>query len=208
MTSGVIIRPCGLEAVLLEVEDRGQVLDRYEALSAHAPAGVRDVVPSQVAILVSFDPAVTTLEAVVAWIGAVPAVTSSRAAAAAVQIAVTYDGEDLAAVAAAAGMTSEEVVRAHTAAEFRVAFCGFTPGFAYLSGLPVELQLPRRSTPRTRVPAGSVAIASEFSAVYPQASPGGWHLLGRADVRMWDLDREVPGLLSPGDTVRFIASPP
>jgi KipI family sensor histidine kinase inhibitor len=89
---------------------------------------------------------------------------------------------------------------------FRVDFCGFAPGFAYLTGLDEALWLPRRSTPRTRVPAGSVAIASEYSAVYPGASPGGWHLLGTTSAQVWDPDRVRPALLEPGTKVRFVRS--
>ena len=100
-------------------------------------------------------------------------------------------------------MAVDAVVAAHAAATYTVAFCGFAPGFAYLTGLPAALRLPRRATPRPRVPAGSVAIAGELSAVYPTASPGGWHLLGRTDVALFDVDRDPPALLTPGTIVRF-----
>jgi KipI family sensor histidine kinase inhibitor len=108
-------------------------------------------------------------------------------------------------VAVRTGRSEDEVVALHSSAEYRVGFCGFMPGFGYLLGLPPELQLPRRSTPRTRVPAGSVAMAAEFSAVYPSASPGGWHLLGTTDLMLWDESRHVPALLVPGTRVRFEA---
>jgi KipI family sensor histidine kinase inhibitor len=125
-----------------------------------------------------------------------------------VEIEVDYDGADLDEVAAATGLSADEVVVAHAGTVFTVAFCGFAPGFAYLTGLPPELHLPRRSSPRTRVPEGSVAIADAFSAVYPRSSPGGWHLLGRTEARLWDLTRDVPGLLQPGDRVRFARTTP
>lgn len=119
-------------------------------------------------------------------------------------IDVEYDGEDLAMVADAAACSIEEVIALHSAPTYCVAFCGFSPGFGYLSGLHPRLHLPRRPSPRTVVPPGSVAIAGEYSAVYPSASPGGWNLLGRTSRSLWDLDRDDPALLQPGDTVRFV----
>jgi KipI family sensor histidine kinase inhibitor len=117
---------------------------------------------------------------------------------------VTYDGDDLAMVAAEVSCSIDDVIQMHSTPTYRVAFCGFSPGFGYLSGLDSRLRLPRRPSPRTTVPAGSVAIAGEYSAVYPSASPGGWHLLGRTSHLLWDVRRSVPALLQPGDTVRFV----
>jgi KipI family sensor histidine kinase inhibitor len=116
---------------------------------------------------------------------------------------VVYDGDDLGDVAGAAGLTVEEVVVIHSGALYRCHFCGFAPGFAYLSGLDPRLHLPRRATPRTSVPAGSVAIAGPYTAAYPSASPGGWHLLGHTDATLWDLGADPPALITPGTTVRF-----
>jgi KipI family sensor histidine kinase inhibitor len=116
---------------------------------------------------------------------------------------VVYDGTDLADIAAAAGLSVADVVALHSGAVYRCDFCGFAPGFAYLAGLDPRLHLPRRATPRTSVPAGSVAIAGPYTAAYPSASPGGWHLLGRTDVALWDLDADPPALITPGTTVRF-----
>lgn len=124
-----------------------------------------------------------------------------------VTIPVSYDGPDLADVARLAGLAESDVVALHTAAEFRVEFFGFAPGFAYLTGLPAPLQLPRRATPRTQVPAGAVAIAAAYSAVYPRPSPGGWHLLGTTPMVMFDAEAETPTPLRPGDHVRFEALP-
>jgi len=121
-----------------------------------------------------------------------------------VTIPVVYDGDDLADVARRCDMSVDAVVAAHTSTEFRAAFCGFAPGFAYLVGLPSALHLPRRDTPRTAVPAGSVAIAAEYSAVYPRSSPGGWHLIGHTDFAMFDVARDPPAIVVPGDTVRFV----
>lgn len=114
-----------------------------------------------------------------------------------------YDGEDLSEVARSSGLSTDEVVLLHSSATYQVAFCGFMPGFAYLRGLPSELQLPRRDTPRPRVPAGSIAIAAHYCAVYPVDSPGGWHLLGHTDATLFDSSATPPALLVPGATVRF-----
>jgi KipI family sensor histidine kinase inhibitor len=121
-----------------------------------------------------------------------------------VEIGVHYDGEDLAEVAERLGLEVPEVVARHTAPTYTVACLGFSRGFPYLDGLDPLLRLPRRDTPRARVPAGSVAIAAEQAGIYPQTSPGGWHLLGRTDVPLFDPGREPPALLAPGDRVRFV----
>ncbi len=122
-------------------------------------------------------------------------------------IETVYDGADLDDVADLCGMSVEALVARHSASEFEVAFCGFAPGFAYLSGLDPALVVPRLATPRTSVPAGSVAIADRWSAVYPRESPGGWRLIGRTSATVWDLGRTPPALLSPGSHVRFAAVP-
>ncbi len=116
---------------------------------------------------------------------------------------VAYGGPDLASVARRAGLTLDEVARRHASALYRVAFLGFAPGFAYLTGLPQELAAPRLGTPRPRVPAGSLAVAGGYSGIYPAESPGGWNLIGRAAARLFDRDRDPPALLAPGDRVRF-----
>jgi KipI family sensor histidine kinase inhibitor len=122
-----------------------------------------------------------------------------------VVIDVVYDGPDLAEVAGHTGLTAAQVVEAHTATLWRVGFSGFAPGFAYLVDGDPRLRVPRRSEPRTSVPAGSVGLAGEFSAVYPRQSPGGWQLIGRTDAVLWDLDRPHPALLTRGMWVRFRA---
>jgi len=121
-----------------------------------------------------------------------------------VEIFVRYDGDDLDFVAEQCGITTREVISLHTSVDFTVEFCGFAPGFAYLIGLPSALILPRRTTPRPRVTAGSVAIAAHYSAVYPRESPGGWHVLGTTTHDMWDIDRRPPAVLQPGMRVRFV----
>lgn len=122
-----------------------------------------------------------------------------------VTIEVDYDGEDLGSVARAWGTDEDGVVARHQDLEFTSAFCGFAPGFAYLTGLPEELAVPRLESPRTKVPSGSVAVAGTWCAVYPSASPGGWRLLGRTGATLWDPDLPDPATLSPGTRVQFRA---
>lgn len=123
-----------------------------------------------------------------------------------IEIPVTYDGPDLADVADHTGLSEEDVVAAHTGTPWTAAFGGFAPGFAYLVGGDDRLVVPRRETPRTSVPAGSVGLAGEFSGVYPRSSPGGWQLIGRTDAVMFDVDRDPPALLAPGARVRFVVA--
>lgn len=193
----------GQAAVLLdEVDDPAGWAAAFVRLGM---SGVVDVVPAARTVLVAAEDE-RALAAAVASFAQVVADPAKSSSGPRVDIDVIYDGPDLAEVAGAVGMSTDEVVDAHTAATFRVAFCGFAPGFAYLTGLPAELHLPRRPTPRTRVPAGAVAIASEYSAVYPTVSPGGWHLLGSTRVELFDVERDPPALLMPGTTVRFVAT--
>ncbi len=168
--------------------------------------GVSDVVPAEATLLVRCDHAAAQqevqhrLEELVESYDENP----SRVAREPVEIPVRYDGEDLAFVAEACSLSEEEVIQRHLGTTYVAAFCGFAPGFAYLSGLNSSLQLPRRNSPRTRVPAGAVAIAATYSAVYPQESPGGWHLIGSTSRELWDVARQPPALIEPGRQVRFI----
>ena len=118
-------------------------------------------------------------------------------------IDVVYDGPDIADLADAAQVSIDDVVRLHATGTYEVAFCGFSPGFGYLRGIDRRLHVPRRDTPRTSVPAGSVGIAAGYTCVYPSASPGGWYLIGHTAAPMWDVDRDPPALLNPGRLVRF-----
>jgi KipI family sensor histidine kinase inhibitor len=138
------------------------------------------------------------------WSVPVPAVDSGPL----VEIPVLYNGSDLHDVAELWGVTDEEVVRRHSGVEHRVAFCGFAPGFAYLTGLSEACHVPRRPAPRTSVPAGSVALAGSYTGVYPRSSPGGWQLIGTTQVLLWDMDREPAALLTPGTRVRFVPRNP
>ncbi len=122
-----------------------------------------------------------------------------------ITVPTVYDGIDLPDIAESCNTSPEGVVRRHQEIEFEVAFCGFAPGFAYLTGLPPDLRVPRLNEPRVSVPRGSVALADEYAAVYPAASPGGWRLLGRTDLVLFDLERDPPSTLRPGTRVRFEA---
>ena len=186
----------------------------YRALMADEPAGVVELVPAARTVLVRFDPALTSSARLADRIGEVVEAIEHEAGgftdandADVLEIRVRYDGDDLNDVAHQTDLTPEEVVARHSAPIYTVAFCGFAPGFGYLTGLDEALWLPRRATPRTRVPAGSVAVADRYTAVYPQASPGGWHLLGRTDARVWDPEREPPAMFAPGTKVRFVPEP-
>ncbi|MFB7408550.1 allophanate hydrolase subunit 1 [Streptomyces sp. NPDC056202] len=162
--------------------------------------GVREIVPAARTVLLDgvADPDRLAAELSGWEVGPLPARVGG-----AIAIPVRYDGPDLAEVAALWGVSVEAAVRIHTAAEFRVAFCGFAPGFGYLTGLDERYGVPRRATPRTAVPAGSVALAGPYTGVYPRSSPGGWQLIGTTDAVLWDTGREPAALLTPGTRVRF-----
>ncbi|WAI81549.1 MULTISPECIES: 5-oxoprolinase/urea amidolyase family protein [Achromobacter] len=196
--------PVNTDALLVELDDLEQTLALFAALQGRPIEGVTELVPAARTVLVVFQPGVVSRAALIADIGARD--TSSRVArdGKLIEIPVHYNGEDLDDVAQHLGITREEVVRRHTGGTYSVAFTGFAPGFAYLSGGDPTLDVPRRKTPRTRIPAGAVALAGTFSGVYPQASPGGWQILGVTPVAMWDLNRETPALLQPGYRVRFV----
>lgn len=196
------VLPMGPTAVLLD-ELGAPPASVGEAVRCLRLDGVVDIVPAAETVLITVD----RPEDVRTVLDALPVVEHEEPderRATPVQIPVVYDGEDLAEVAARTGLSIADVIERHSGAGFSVAFCGFAPGFAYLDGLPPELHLARRATPRTRVPAGSVAIAAGFSAVYPTASPGGWHLIGRTDAVLFDVHADPPARLTPGVPVRFV----
>jgi KipI family sensor histidine kinase inhibitor len=177
------------------------------AIRAAALPAVHDVVPAYNALTVFYDPLHVGFGDIAERLVGLAASASGGAAEDAgrlVEIPTRYDGPDLEEVARAAGLSPDEVVRLHAGTEYRVHLLGFAPGFAYLGQLPPALRLPRRASPRTRVPAGSVAIAGAQTAVYPLATPGGWHLLGSTDAAMWEVHRHPPALLAVGDRVRFV----
>jgi KipI family sensor histidine kinase inhibitor len=205
--SPVRVLPCGEEALLVELDGLDAVLGMHAALAADPPEGVVELVPAARTILVAFDPARTAPERLAEALRDVRPLAAARERGPLVEVPVVYDGEDLEEVAGLAGCSAEAVVRRHLAGEYLAAFCGFAPGFAYLDGLDPALHVPRRDTPRTRVPAGAVALADRFTAVYPRPSPGGWRLIGRTDLALWDAERDPPALLAPGTRVRFVEPP-
>ncbi len=194
--------PYGPGGWLVEVPGH-EVIGYAAAVRAIAHHAIAEVVPGARTVLVRVaEPG--ALDEIGAILAALVPQPVEEATARTVEIPVTYDGEDLADVAAATGLSTGEVAERHATPTYTCAFCGFAPGFAYLVGLDPALHLPRRSTPRTRVSAGSVAIAAEYSAVYPSASPGGWHVIGQSTLALWDPLRERAALVEPGTSVRFV----
>lgn len=192
--------PYGMHALMAEYSTLEAVVAAAAAVRAAALDRVSDVIPGARTVLVEY--AGSEPPGLRALLGAEH--QQILAGGRLIEVPTRYDGPDLAEVAERTGMTVAEVIALHSGTEFAAAFCGFAPGFAYLSGLPPVLHLPRRSSPRTRVPAGSLAMASEFTGVYPTVSPGGWHLLGTVAVAMFDIGREPAALIAPGDRVRFV----
>lgn len=198
------VRRAGPSAVLLELDSADAVSAAYGQLAAAREAGVLsavEIVPAARTVLVD---GVTDSADVATLLKTgecpTPSVVGSSKA---VEIPMRYDGEDLDDVARLWGTDRAGVVAIHTATVFRVAFCGFAPGFAYLTGLDQRHHVPRRPSPRTRVPAGTVALAGPYSGIYPTASPGGWQCIGRTEMTLFDLESDPPALLTPGTTVRF-----
>jgi KipI family sensor histidine kinase inhibitor len=202
----VQIHRYGPEALLVEVDDAPAALALYRAARSRG-VRARDVVPAARTVLFSgCEPERLAVELadLTAEVAAVVAAATPEGAL--VEVPTTYDGPDLEDVARRWDMTVAEAVATHTALDFVVAFCGFAPGFAYCTGLPAALAVPRHPDPRPRVPVGSVGLAGEFTGVYPTASPGGWRLLGRTELLLWDADRDEPATLAPGTLVRFVAA--
>lgn len=215
----MLVRPCGDQAVIIDLlsEDaefvRGTILDAvlalHRALIAQEVPGIVDMVPAAQTLLVTLDTARITPARFAEIVGGLHLFPESAAGGDhrdPVEIPVLYDGPDLDEVAHLAGLTVAELVRAHTETVWTAAFGGFAPGFYYLvpQGDHPFPAIPRKDQPRTRIPSGAVALAGEFSAVYPQQSPGGWQLIGSTEITMWDVDRWQPSLLQAGDTVRFV----
>lgn len=196
--------PVNLNALLVELDDLEQTLALLASLQRQPLPGVEELVPAARTLLVRFRPSAISAAALARSMAARDLSQRAERSSTLVEIPVHYDGEDLAEVAQILGISPAEVVRRHTGSDYTVAFTGFAPGFAYLSGGHPSLNVPRRSTPRTRIPAGAVGLAGTFSGVYPQASPGGWQILGVTPVAMWDMARPQPALLQPGYRVRFV----
>ncbi|MCK0177243.1 MULTISPECIES: allophanate hydrolase subunit 1 [Mycobacteriaceae] len=199
----------GDHALLLQFGSTTEVLAWTEAVRGAALPGVLDIVPASRTVLVKLDgaryraPTRQRLAALRLDRSAVADAAEPTGHEADVVIDVVYDGADLDEVARLTGLATDEIVAAHTGTLYRAGFGGFAPGFAYLVGGDERLHVPRRAEPRTKVPAGSVGLAGEFSGVYPRESPGGWQLIGRTDAALWDVDRENPALIMPGMWVQF-----
>jgi KipI family sensor histidine kinase inhibitor len=193
------LRPVGRSAVLADVADAVEALDLATWARSEGVEAV-EVVPAARTVLFDgvADPAALR-DRLAGWVP-----SGCRAAGERVELPVVYDGPDLELVAEVWGTDVAGVVARHSEVEYVAAFCGFAPGFSYLSGLPPELAVPRLASPRPRVEVGSVGLADTWCGVYPTASPGGWRLLGRTDARLWDPSRERPALLAPGTRVVFV----
>ncbi|MEU9505672.1 allophanate hydrolase subunit 1 [Micromonospora sp. NPDC048170] len=213
------IRPVGTNALLLDCADADQVEAWRAELWRRRERGqltVVEIVPAATTVLLDGvpDPAATAAR-IAAWKAGTAASTETggraatidpAAAAGLVEVPVTYDGADLPVVAEHWGVDVPAVIERLGRTRFRVAFCGFAPGFAYLTGLPAELAVPRLPTPRPRVPAGSIALAGPYAGIYPAASPGGWLLVGRTDLALFDVHADPPARLTPGTPVRLVAA--
>lgn len=197
----------GQHALLIECADADQVAASYALLRAmRVELGAVEVVPAATTVLLD---GVRDQDSTIAVLDRTALPVPDPAAGAEldprlVELPTTYDGADLGEVARQWETTTDEVIRLHQDTLFVVSFCGFAPGFAYCSGLPGGLSVSRRPDPRPAVPAGSVALADEYTGVYPGSSPGGWQLIGRTTATLWRSDADVPALLSPGTQVRFV----
>jgi KipI family sensor histidine kinase inhibitor len=178
-----------------------QVVGLFLQIQTAAPEWLENLHPAYASLLIDFDPRRTGHQEVINYVKSIPSTRAAVRSSKLVELSVRYDGEDVKEVAQIHQLTIENLIRLHSSADYRVAFLGFMPGFAYLLGLPDALVTPRRTTPRLRVPAGSVAIGGGQTGVYPTDSPGGWRIIGRV------LDQEFPlspEWVTPGDRVRFI----
>jgi KipI family sensor histidine kinase inhibitor len=200
--------PCGDRAILVEVADAAERRRLDTTLRRRPLSGTVEHVPGARTVLV----VATTPNALPGIATALHDLVldedDSPEQSDEVVVEVSYDGPDLQGVATHLGITPAEVVARHTGQDWTVQFAGFAPGFAYLSGSEGGLDVPRRESPRTRIPAGSVGLAGPYSGIYPRPSPGGWQLVGRSGIRLWDPDRDPPALLTPGRHVRFVEVSP
>ncbi|MEV6349219.1 allophanate hydrolase subunit 1 [Actinoplanes sp. NPDC051851] len=197
------IRPAGPSAVLLELDDAEAVSGAYRLLTTARNQGrltAREIVPAARTVLID---GVTDPGPLTALLREPTSTPETERSTPTIKILATYDGDDIDDVARLWHTDRAGVVAIHTGTAFRVAFCGFAPGFAYLTGLDPRYHVPRRPSPRTRVPAGTVALAGPYSGVYPTASPGGWQCIGRTREVLFDLESDPPALLTPGAVVRF-----
>lgn len=202
------VLPFGDRAILAEFDGLEETMGAFRALDAARLPGVLELVPAARTVLVRLDPARLSLRAAEQWLLGTPTAGADTQNGPSVTIPVRYDGPDLASTAELLGIGTAELVSRHSLADWRCAFIGFAPGFAYLVSADSGLEVPRRSTSRQVVPAGSVGLAGEFTGVYPRSSPGGWQLIGTTSATLWDETRweegrEPPSAITPGMTVRF-----
>lgn len=197
------VLPVRAGCILVELAGLNEALVLLKTIQGDPIAGIQEIIPAARTLLIQFDPAEISLEALTDVIASRRGAEIEASPGPLVEIPVRYDGEDLREVAGLTGTTVEEVVRRHCSSDYVVAFTGFAPGFAYLADGDPRLAVPRRTSPRTHVPAGSVGLAGEFSGVYPKVSPGGWQLIGNTPLTMFDIDRTPASLLQPGYRVRF-----
>ncbi|SNS70252.1 5-oxoprolinase subunit PxpB [Rhodococcoides kyotonense] len=199
----MIVHDCGDRALLVEYDDLAETMSWHRALEATVIDDVTDLVPAARTVLVRHS---GNRDRVLKWIRETePDRNLDISDAEQIVVPVSYTGDDLEDVSRSTGLSVAEVISAHTDQVWTVAFGGFAPGFGYLVGTDDRLHVPRKATPRTTVPAGSVGLAGAFSGVYPRSSPGGWQLIGTTDAVLWDPHRDPPALLRPGVTVRFEA---
>jgi KipI family sensor histidine kinase inhibitor len=207
VSAGFTTRAVGDHGVLLELGSNATVHAVAAAARQHFPDQFVEVVPGHRTLLLVCRPGSVIPDLSLLATAAAADNSSHDAAgspqARAIHIPVRYDGGDLTAIAQRLGLDRERVIELHCAPLYTVAFVGFAPGFPYLLGLPPELELPRLEVPRVEVPGGSVAVAFEYCGIYPRSSPGGWNLLGRTDVVLFDPGGDPPTLLAAGDHVRF-----
>jgi KipI family sensor histidine kinase inhibitor len=197
----------GRRGLLVEVDPPDQVSAWYSAIVECRAAGVfyaEEIVPGARSVLLDGVADLPQTTAELSKLQVKSAAGPGSAGEATVEVPTVYDGPDLDEVAELWDTDRAGVANVHSGIDFYVAFCGFAPGFAYLGGLPERHHVPRRSAPRKRVEAGTVALAGEFGGIYPAASPGGWQCIGRTDLRLFNLDADPPALLSPGTRVRFV----
>jgi KipI family sensor histidine kinase inhibitor len=198
----------GDQALLLQFDSTADVLAWAAALREAALPGVLDIVPASRTVLLKLDGPrrQSAIRRRLRTLQVAPDTVATAPQEQPLTIDVVYDGADLAEVADRTGLTTAQVINAHTATLWQVGFGGFAPGFAYLVGGDPRLAVPRRSEPRSSVPAGAVGLAGEFTGIYPRRSPGGWQLIGHTEVVVWDIDRPNPALLTPGVWVQFRAA--
>ncbi|WOC01456.1 MULTISPECIES: 5-oxoprolinase/urea amidolyase family protein [unclassified Providencia] len=196
--------PVNLSAFMVELESLEQTMALTDSLTEMPIYGIDEITPAARTILIRYNPFRIDVNELVEKISVRDVSRRVGKASKLVTIPVHYNGEDLSDVAAHLGISTAEVIRRHTENEFQVAFSGFAPGFGYMVSKGANLNVPRRQSPRVRIPAGSVALAGEFSSVYPQASPGGWQLIGVTELLMWDINRPEPALVQAGMRVNFV----